>query len=484
MLTARDLKMYYPKHDGSADGQALTALQVDTGSTAAEIICDELAGADDTYNDSILLGQTGTNLAGIAAHVKDYAAATTAITLARALAGAPTAGDTFYLIPTGAGCYRSAHEIPGLASTTLSTLTGCAVGHVSPLCGPGVAYVRYDADDDTLELKAPGDANYGAAVDVSGGDGTYTLFSGDEDKCLDMTVTAASLPGSDTTDSVTLSRAEGQLFPHVEGYQSQPGLVRFRGFFLGNANPTDTGHEVRGYLEPRVAAVAATTADVLDDGTAFTVSDGSGLPSRSFWLWNSDDSDYRYIKYRSGNTLYPAAVTWGKLAFDAGGTTPIAVGDTVTGASSGASGVVMAVGVTSGSWAGSNAAGVLYLKTLSGTFSNDEAVQVGGSTRATANGASVRGYRDATLTATWSSGANVAVAPDVDIAVAELAADRLPADLAALTFSAPTSADDGVIIGGGELAAGAMAGICLRQVIVDECYPVDDVVMQMRVRSW
>lgn len=484
MLTARDLKMYYPKHDGSADGQALTAHAVDTGSDASNIICDELTGADNYINDWTLLGQTGTNLAGVNAHVKDFTASSDTAELYRALAGAPTAGDTFNLISTGAGEYRSSEEIPGLTSTALSTLTGCVVGYVSPLCGTGTAYIRYSHTNDTLELKAPGDSNYGATVDISGGNGTYTLFSEDEDKCLDVTVTAASLPGSDTTDSVTLSRTEGQLFPHVEGTQSQPGLVRFRSFFVVNDNATDTAHEVRGYLEPRTSADTTTTADVLDDGTAFTVTDGSGMPSRSFWLWNSDDSDFRYIKYRSGNTLYPAAVTWGKLAFDAGGTTPIAVGDTVTGASSGASGVVMAVGVTSGSWAGSDAAGVLYLKTLDDEFDNDESIQVGGSTRATANGASVRGYRDATLTATWSSGAAVSVAPDVDIAPATVASDMLPADLAALAFSAPATADDGVIIGGGEMAASAMDGVCLRQVIVDECYPVDDVVMQMRVRAW
>jgi len=160
------------------------------------------------------------------------------------------------------------------------------------------------------------------------------------------------------------------------------------------------------------------------------------------------------------------------------------MGDTVTGATSSATGVVMAVGVTFGSWAGSNAAGVLYLKDLSGTFSDDESLQVSAATLATADGASVRGYRDLTLTASWSSGVNVAVAPDVDIAAASLSSDALPTDLNALAYSLPTSADDGVIINNGELAAGEMDGVCLRQWIVDECYPVDDVVMQMRVRSW
>lgn len=487
MLNARDNRFYYPKHDGTADGQALTAHVVDAGSTASTIVCNELTGADDAYNDWTVLGLTGTNLAGVAAHAKDFVASTDTLTLARALAGAPGTADTFRLISTGAGEFRSSLEIPGLAATSPTGLTGATINYASPLCGTGTLYIDWDRDGTTMALKAPGDTQYGAAVTVAA-NGTYSLFSNDEDKCVDVVATYASLPVADAVGTSTLSQYEGRLFPHVEGYQSSPGLIRYRSVFVKNENGTDTAHEVKAYLEPRVTA-ATTLSTAAGSGTAsFTVASGTAMPARSFWLKNTDTTDYRYIKYRSGNTLFPAAVDWAKLSFDAGtdaGTAGIAVGDEISGTASGATATVMSVGVTSGAWASGDAAGVLYLKDISGTFVNNESLEVSSVVLATAAADSSLGYRDGTYTATWGTAVNVAVAPDLDIARAALdGGTTLPTDLAALDYSAPTTGDTGIDLGGGELAPAAKDGIALRQWIVDECYPVDDVVMQMRVRAW
>ncbi|HKM24459.1 MAG TPA: PKD domain-containing protein, partial [Corynebacterium sp.] len=73
-----------------------------------------------------------------------------------------------------------------------------------------------------------------------------------------------------------------------------------------------------------------------------------------------------------------------RVAFD-DGTTPPVIGATVVGTTSGTAGQVVAAHVSSGSWAGSNAAGTLYLKQTSGTFTNDEALTVGGTPFATAD---------------------------------------------------------------------------------------------------
>jgi hypothetical protein len=56
------------------------------------------------------------------------------------------------------------------------------------------------------------------------------------------------------------------------------------------------------------------------------------------------------------------------LAFTSGGTTAIAVGNTITGATSGAMAVVVAVDLDSGTWAGGNAEGTLWVNAQSGTF--------------------------------------------------------------------------------------------------------------------
>lgn len=85
------------------------------------------------------------------------------------------------------------------------------------------------------------------------------------------------------------------------------------------------------------------------------------------------------------NTVYGIfGYTW-VLPFDAGlAAGPIKVGDTVTGAG-GATGVVTAVVVYSGTWAGNNAAGYLCLKTKTGTFVNNEVLSVGATPMATAD---------------------------------------------------------------------------------------------------
>jgi len=67
------------------------------------------------------------------------------------------------------------------------------------------------------------------------------------------------------------------------------------------------------------------------------------------------------------------------VPFDAGQSEgPIKVGDTVTGHTSAATGIVTGVVVTSGAWATDDAAGYLFIKTKTGTFQNDEEIWVGG----------------------------------------------------------------------------------------------------------
>ncbi|HKM24409.1 MAG TPA: hypothetical protein VJY40_02055, partial [Corynebacterium sp.] len=73
-----------------------------------------------------------------------------------------------------------------------------------------------------------------------------------------------------------------------------------------------------------------------------------------------------------------------KLAFD-GGTTAPAIGATVAGSTSGTTGQVVDLYVSSGSWAGSDAAGFLILKRTSGTFTNDEPLTVNAAQFATAD---------------------------------------------------------------------------------------------------
>lgn len=94
----------------------------------------------------------------------------------------------------------------------------------------------------------------------------------------------------------------------------------------------------------------------------------------------------------------PSEASYWLLNFDTG-TAEIAVGNTITGLSSAKTGEVLSITLTSGSWAGGNAAGqmVLFNVTGVGTFTNNEELKVGGVTKALADGVSVeKGYADET----------------------------------------------------------------------------------------
>lgn len=100
----------------------------------------------------------------------------------------------------------------------------------------------------------------------------------------------------------------------------------------------------------------------------------------------------------------PSAATYWMLEF-ASGSAPIIAGQTVTGATSGATGKVLADGVvTSGSYGGSNAAGYLGLGVVTGTFVDGENLQVSGVTKAVADGTAEEGQSpDDTTAATWQA---------------------------------------------------------------------------------
>jgi hypothetical protein len=102
-----------------------------------------------------------------------------------------------------------------------------------------------------------------------------------------------------------------------------------------------------------------------------------------------------------GRPLASAASYW-VLDFDAG-TAAIAEGATVTGATSGATGKALQAGVVSaGAYGTNNAAGYLVLTAVSGTFADNENLQVSAVTKCVANGAAAeRGASNDTDDATW-----------------------------------------------------------------------------------
>lgn len=98
----------------------------------------------------------------------------------------------------------------------------------------------------------------------------------------------------------------------------------------------------------------------------------------------------------------PSEASYSVLNFDAG-VTAVAEGDTVTGATSGATGKALIAGVLeTGTYAGSDATGYLVLTNVSGTFQDNENLEVSAATVCVANGTAVdRGALTDANDSTW-----------------------------------------------------------------------------------
>lgn len=128
--------------------------------------------------------------------------------------------------------------------------------------------------------------------------------------------------------------------------------------------------------------------------TLITAVPGSG-PIRG--VWNHNDTVYAFRDNAGATTceLYKSTVSGWTLVplyqyiqFDAG-SGEIFANDTLTGLTSGATGTVKRVLLRSGTWGGSDAEGIIVIDVTSGTFQDNEALQVSAVTKATADGANV-----------------------------------------------------------------------------------------------
>ncbi len=128
-------------------------------------------------------------------------------------------------------------------------------------------------------------------------------------------------------------------------------------------------------LSPNDAAARAWQAQATANARALiAVVPGSG-PVRGVAMYGGKKYAWRnnaggtacvmFVNSLSGWTAVAHART---LAFTSGGTYEVAEGNTATGAISGATGIIRRIAVSSGSWAGGDAAGSFTLDTQSGTF--------------------------------------------------------------------------------------------------------------------
>ena len=101
--------------------------------------------------------------------------------------------------------------------------------------------------------------------------------------------------------------------------------------------------------------------------------------------WRDNIGGTALVMHKSTSSGWVPVALGFEMSFD-GGTAEILDGQTVTGATSGATGVAKRVVLQDGAWTTSDASGRLIFASVSGTFIDNENLQVGGVTKALANG--------------------------------------------------------------------------------------------------
>lgn len=125
----------------------------------------------------------------------------------------------------------------------------------------------------------------------------------------------------------------------------------------------DDGDSTKDAAEAALRYVTATNDSTLGACHYFVVNDAANYPNRS--------ASYTIRKTSDPTNVY-STISTRIMTFTSGGTHEVLVGDTLTGATSGQTAVVNCIYVSSGTWAGGNAAGKLGLITVSGAFTSGE----------------------------------------------------------------------------------------------------------------
>lgn len=125
----------------------------------------------------------------------------------------------------------------GSQSLTASTISGVtyddAAGNAT-----GSGTVTYTTTGTLLQWTPPS-GTIGVAVNI-GSDGTYTIMDANSASYIVVTVVAASLPGSNATQAVTVSNQTNKLFDDVSVSDAVAGDTEYRCFYVKNAHGSES----------------------------------------------------------------------------------------------------------------------------------------------------------------------------------------------------------------------------------------------------
>lgn len=224
------------------------------------------------------------------------------------------------------------------------------------------------------ELKTDGSSNLGDLVslslriyDVNNYYRTYMIFVNHTAQFSGWHTYCGTKLGYDSESNAAFDETQ---IKEVHIFLNPSSCIAFTG---GTTEPTlvstVTGNTSAAYMViTQVVVVSGSFAGGDAAGYFYGLVGGTFTKGETFKI--TDNSDSSVISANAGMLPYT------QLSFTSGGTYEMKVGDTVTGATSGATGVIVAILNRGGTYAGGDASGHIFFETTTGTF-QAENVNVG-----------------------------------------------------------------------------------------------------------
>lgn len=249
-------------------------------------------------------------------------------------------------------------------------------------------YRRIDGYERFDGRPRPSDASYwiitfdaGSTAIAAGdliGDSASPTIQGEA--LIDAVVESGSWGGADAAGYVPVMGVAGKSSPG--GFSDDDALyVGASQVATAAADASERGASTDAldstYYQDAIETTRADIGAVTGSGDILGVAvDDAG----DVYAWRNNAGGTAAVMWKASTSGWTAVDLGATLAFTSGGTTEIAVGDTITGATSGASAVVTRVELDSGSWAGGDAAGTFHLRAVTSGPFQSENLDVGAST--------------------------------------------------------------------------------------------------------
>lgn len=182
------------------------------------------------------------------------------------------------------GGVKSSHRIYSKSCTGISNITGVTVDD-GPGSADGAGTLAYTNSGKTLTWT-PNGGSAGTATALTA-DGRYAIPG--SAGYLFVTVDYSELPGSDQSDTITVTQLANELFDDISKSESYNGDTEYRCFYVHNAHSADPfvgvkiyiGSNTTGADDLHIALDLAGTGDGSATGVADDVADESTAPSPS-----------------------------------------------------------------------------------------------------------------------------------------------------------------------------------------------------------